>query len=236
MFSIAIYSDKTEDVEFLKSIIQDYLIEIKAMSKISYFNDPETFITTPGSYDVYIMDMDSETNVLELGTKKRHVDVGKHFVYISSDPKTAILATKARADYYALKPIEIEEFREILKEIKAQIKDDSIIIKIASGERRVRINSLNYIDIEKRCLCYHLSDGTMFDGQTLRSSFEKAITPLNLNKSFLFLAPSLLINISAIKILNKDNIIFENDDVLYFPAKQYDKVRETWHNFNRIID
>ena len=76
----------------------------------------------------------------------------------------------------------------------------------------------------------------MFDGQTLRSSFEKAITPLNLNKSFLFLAPSLLINISAIKILNKDNIIFENDDVLYFPAKQYDKVRETWHNFNRIID
>ena len=78
----------------------------------------------------------------------------------------------------------------------------------------------------------------MFDGQTLRTSFEKAISPLQYHKSkmFLFLAPSLLINVGEIKIINGDNIIFENDDVLYFPKKAYDTVREAWINYNKFIN
>ena len=97
---------------------------------------------------------------------------------------------------------------------------------------------LNYVNIVKRCLCYHLADGTMFDGQVLRTAFEKAIDPLQYHKSgaFLFLAPSLLINVGEIKILNGDHIIFENDDVLYFPKKAYDKVREAWLNYSRIME
>ena len=148
----------------------------------------------------------------------------------------AQVATKARCDYFITKPYDQEEIAEILTDIRREIKEDSIIIKIPSGDRRVRINNLNYINIVRRCLCYHLKDGTMFDGQTLRSSFEKAIDPLHKNKSFLFLAPSLLINLGEIKIINKDNIIFENDDVLFFPMKQYDNVRNAWINYNRIID
>lgn len=74
----------------------------------------------------------------------------------------------------------------------------------------------------------------MFDGQTLRTSFEKAIYPLQNSQMFLFLPPSLLINLSEIKIVNADNIIFENDDVVYFPKKAYNIVREAWLNYNRI--
>jgi hypothetical protein len=155
---------------------------------------------------------------------------------MSINPNVAHLAAKVRADYFITKPYDKDELVEILMEIRKEIKEDSIIIKIPSGDRRVRINNLNYINIVRRCLCYHLKDGTMFDGQTLRSSFEKAIDPLHKNKSFLFLAPSLLINLGEIKIINKDNIVFENDDVLFFPMKQYDNVRNAWINYNRIID
>lgn len=76
----------------------------------------------------------------------------------------------------------------------------------------------------------------MFDGQTLRTSFEKAIDPLQKHKMFLFISPSLLINIGAIKIVNKDNIVFENDEVLFFPMKQYENVRNAWINYSRILD
>ena len=76
----------------------------------------------------------------------------------------------------------------------------------------------------------------MFDGQTLRSSFEKAIYPLQENKSFLFIPPSLLINIGEIKILNSDNAVFENDDVVYFPKKSYDMIHDKWLNYNRIVN
>ena len=238
MLSIGIYSDKPDDVATMKSVIEDFLIEGRLLAKVSVFNNPAEFITVPGSYDMYIMDMDSEDDVIELGKQMMQIDVGSHFIYFCTDTNQAYRAAKARADYFLAKPIDEEEFYGVLEEIKQKIKDDNLIIKLPNGERRVRANNLNYINIVRRCLCYHLKDGTMFDGQTLRTSFEKAIFPLqhHKSKSFLFLPPSLLINIGEIKIVNGDNIVFENDDVLYIPKKAYDTVRDAWINYNRFIN
>lgn len=182
------------------------------------------------------MDMDSKDDTLELGRKIKNINSSSYFIYISSDPSNAVLAAKARVNYYLLKPLEHDEIIEVLKEIKKKIKDDNIIIKIPGGERRIQANHLNYINIVKRCLCYHLSDGNVFEGQNLRTSFKKAIDPLQNHKTFLFIPPSLLINIGAIKIINKDNIIFENDEVLFLPMKQYENVHNAWINYNRIFD
>ena len=178
MLSIAIYSDQIEDVATLKTLIQDFLIESKTMAKISCFSNPDDMIMIPNRYDVYFMDMDAENDATVLGKQMRQIDNGSQFVYMSINPNVAHLAAKVRADYFITKPYDKEELIEILAEIRKEIKEDSIIIKIPSGDRRVRINNLNYINIVRRCLCYHLKDGTMFDGQTLRSSFEKAIDPL----------------------------------------------------------
>jgi hypothetical protein len=72
----------------------------------------------------------------------------------------------------------------------------------------------------------------------LRTSFEKAIFPLQHNKAkmFLFLPPSLLINIGEIKIINSDNIVFENDDVLYVPKKSHDTIRDAWIEYNKFTN
>ena len=236
MLSIAVYTDLKDDANRLKSIIQDFLIEMKIMAKVSFFDDGETMIMTPSRYDAYIidMDMDVKVDIIDLVNQIKQIDTGSHYIYMGSDPDHARKALKARCHYFISKPFDPEEVIEILKEVRKKIKEDSIIIKTAAGERRVRVNHLNYINIVKRCLCYHLTDSTMFDGQTLRSSFEKAIHPLEENKAFLFLPPSLLINLGEIKDLNKDNIIFDNGDVLFFPMKQYDNVRNAWHNFNKI--
>ena len=164
MLSIAIYSDQIEDVATLKTLIQDFLIESKTMAKISCFSNPEDMIIIPNRYDVYFMDMDSTNDATVLGKNRRLIDEGSQFVYMSINPNVAHIAAKVRSDYFITKPFDKEEIAEILNEFKKEIKEDSIIIKIPSGERRVRINNLNYINIVRRCLCYHLKDGAMFDG------------------------------------------------------------------------
>ena len=83
---------------------------------------------------------------------------------MSINPNKAQRAAKARCNYFITKPYDKVELVEILNEIKDDIRQESVIIKIPSGERRVRINDLNYINIVRRCLCYHLKDGAMFDG------------------------------------------------------------------------
>jgi hypothetical protein len=40
------------------------------MAKVSFFNEPDTFSTIPEKYDIYIMDMESNTNVLSLGMQR----------------------------------------------------------------------------------------------------------------------------------------------------------------------
>ena len=182
------------------------------------------------------MDMDTEEDVIALGTTMREIDIGSHFIYMSSDISKAYTAYKFHADYFLEKPIDIQELNFILSAIKQKIQEDNIIIKTPTGERRIRSNTLNYINIVKRCLCYHLKNGTMFDGQTLRTSFEKAIFPLQNQKMFLFLAPSLLLNLSEIKEICEDHAIFENDEVVYFPKKSYNLVRESWLHYNRISE
>ena len=58
MLSIAVYSDQTDDIPQLKSIIQDFLIESKSMAKVSIFSNPDDFILSP--YPLYTYHNDLE--------------------------------------------------------------------------------------------------------------------------------------------------------------------------------
>ena len=204
------------------------------MAKVCHFKTGEEIILVPARYDVYIMDMDSAEDVNALGKVMRDIDTGSYFIYTSSDISKAYLAYKSRANYFLECPINIEELNLILTTIKQKIQQDNIIIKTPTGEKRIRSNNLNYINIVKRCLCYHLRNGTVFDGQTLRTSFDKAIYPLQNSKMFLFLSPSLLINLSEVKEIASDHVIFENDEIAFFPKKSYNLVREAWLNYNKL--
>ena len=229
MLNICMYGDNIQDIDTIRSYIQDYFITNKIMGKMSSYHKGEDFLTAPGSYDVYIMDMDSkEHDVCELGERMKNIDAGSYFIYICSDYTQAHRAAKIDADYYITKPIEVERLYTVLNKIRTKIKNEYIIIPTPIGDRRESISNINYIDIVKRCLCYHLKDGDMFDGQTLRSSFQKAITPLDTNAQFIFLPPSLLINLYQIKTLDLDHLYFDNDEVLYFPRKAHDTIDQRW--------
>ena len=236
LLSIAIYSQSDESIRKLKSVIQQFLSETKSMANMQCFKNLEDFIAVK-NYDIYIVETLQNEDIVSIENKiQANNIINSHFIYIGNNLFDAIILAKSKYNYFLDYAINQERFFTILKEIKSTIRGNNIIIKTSNGEQRISINDLNYIDIEKRSLCYHLSDKTTICSQNIRASFEKSIYPLQNNKIFLFLAPSLLINISQIKILNKNNIIFDNDDVLFYPAKNYDKVRDTWINYNRIID
>ena len=234
MLSIAIFDDNKTHLDSLCELIQDYVIESKLTVKLTTFDNAENFLTVPASYDIYIMDTDSTEDIIHLSLRMKEIDTESYFILIGEDPALAYPAYQVHADHYLLKPIQKHELKDILDIIRKEIKEDTVIIKTSCGERRVRTNMVNCINIVKRCLCYHLKDGNMLDGQSLRTSFEKTIGPLQHNPNFLFLPPSLLINLNEVKIIDNDNITFENDEVIYFPKKSRDLIYEKWKTYNRI--
>ena len=233
MLSIAVYSDVIEDMSPWKSNLQDFLIETSTMAKTSCYNNSEEFRASVGSYDVYILDMDSAEDVIEMSEHISLVDRGSLFIFLSENRENVYKIAKRQLGYFLPKPIDREDFIELLKKVRKNVKESCIIVPTSLGERRIHIANFNYLDIVKRCLCYHLADGNMFDGQTLRASFEKTIKPLDEHPSLLFIAPSLLLNLENIKELNKDNIVFENDTVLYISKKAYEIISIEWHKYNR---
>lgn len=103
-----------------------------------------------------------------------------------------------------------------------------VIIPTSKGDKRTDLINLNFIDIENRSLSYHLNNETIKARCILRTSFAKAIEQYLHNDNLIFLKPSLLINIDNIQFLNKDHIIFKNDEILYFPKKHYCEIYEKW--------
>ena len=103
-----------------------------------------------------------------------------------------------------------------------------VIISTSKGYKRVELKDLNFIDIEERSLFYHLNTEVIKARCILRTSFAKAVEQYLYNDNLFFLKPSLLINIDNIQFLNKDHIIFKNDEVLYFPKKYYIEIYNRW--------
>ena len=107
-------------------------------------------------------------------------------------------------------------------------KNGLVIISTSKGYKRVELKDLNFIDIEERSLFYHLDNEVIKARCTLRTSFAKAVEPYLCNDNLFFLKPSLLINIDNIQFLDKNHIIFKNDEILYFPKKYYIEIYNEW--------
>lgn len=236
LLKIAICGHNPDRVVAMRDMIQDYLIEKHSLAKVALFNTSQAMIDVIQMFDIYFLDVDMpEINGIEIANilREQGDEVGR-IIFAGSAAEQALTAYNANAFAFLLKPVDKEQLFPILDKVRNDIKKNSVIITTPNGERRIHTDNLNYVNIVKRCLCYHLRDGSLFDGQTLRGSFEKAITPLNTHPEFVFLAPSLLINLTQIKILDKDCLIFDNDDVLYFPRKQYDYLRSRWLNYHIV--
>ena len=108
--------------------------------------------------------------------------------------------------------------------IVTKTRSKIMLVPTAAGEELIYIRNLNYINIEERSMCYHLTEGMLKASHVLRNSFEKSIRQYNL----MFIKPSLLINLANIKSMNREYITFRSGEILYYPKKYYEAIHERW--------
>lgn len=231
MLSYAIYDNDIEHLKQIRSLIQDYLIKFKRIGKIHCFDNLTDLIDNPEKVDVYLIVIN---NKVSLEFLQQHLMINARIIFINNGASFIYTAHEIRPYVYLSEPIDIDKFYRLLEFIRERIRATNVVIKIPLGERRIPAEDIQYIHIVKRCLCYHLKNGTVFNGQTLRGSFEKEIYPLNQNPLFCFIKPGLLINLAEIKCMYSDHVIFENDEILYFPKVQYDNLHNAWLTYNIV--
>ena len=155
------------------------------------------------------------------------------FIFITSDIKDIVdIMQNHPEQYLILSPVEEESLIKVFENLKLRIKRIAIIAKLAHQEdKRIYVKDLNYINITKRNLRYHLADGREYDSQTLRQSFSKEISPLLIKPELYFIQPSLLVNMTNIETLWDDHMQFENGDIIYYPKTAYEKLKAAWKEY-----
>lgn len=188
--------------------------------KVSHLND--------------IISNNAHINIVNIDTYKQTTieDSTTYYIFIGNDLSKIVLKNNACNNYFVQKPVDYEKLDEILFHIRRKIQNNFICIQTTEGDQRLQINELNYVNIEGRNLCYHLANGTKTNSATLTTSFKKAITPLDQHELLLFIKPSLLINISKVKIVDTNRIIFDNDDWMPVSTLQRKIIKEEWEDFH----
>lgn len=166
MIKIAICSSEESQIATIKDYIQDYLIENHFLAKVSYFHTAEAMISVIQMFDIYFIesDMPGVNGAKIANILRAQGDEGGKIIFVGKVAEHAIKAYKDNAFAFLLSPIEREDVFEVLAKCRKAIKESTFIIPTSAGERKVRSDDVNYVDIVKRCLCYHLKDGSLFDG------------------------------------------------------------------------
>lgn len=213
------------------TIIKDYLFKHNVMGSINYFNNAKDLLRQP-IYDVYFLDiLIRDMNGIELGKILKQKNEKCEIIYITDQCNYGPQTYEVKAFNYLLKPINIEEINDTLDRLFEKIRSEYRYLRTKDGEERIPLKELLYADIIGRNLTCHFYDGELIQSTTLKKSFEKMIGPLKDNPDFVFVAPSLLINLNYISSMNSNYLTFTTGEVLYFPKSAYKLICERWKQY-----
>ena len=231
MINIGIFETGLDNMAEVKDYLRYYATEKNIIIKQKVFYDVNILVQEPA--DICLIDFKAYVDNKEILTNWQIESGRLKFIFVTSDILNIVdFIQNHPEEYCILSPIEKESLFKVLDNVKSRIRKQAIVAKLGhSGEQRIYIENLNYIDITNRNLRYHLADGTEVNSQTLRQSFSKEVGPLLINPELFFIPPSLLINLTNIEKMYNDHLEFANGTVLYFPKTASDRIRDAWTNF-----
>lgn len=230
MIKVTIYERYIENVGDIRGYLRKFANSSNVIIKENVFFKVEDMVEM--SADVCLLDYKAfleDGDILLKWLDENNIK----FIFITSDIKDIIdIMQNHPEQYLILSPVEEESLIKVFENLKLRIKRIAIIAKLAHQEdKRIYVKDLNYINITKRNLRYHLADGREYDSQTLRQSFSKEISPLLIKPELYFIQPSLLVNMTNIETLWDDHMQFENGDIVYYPKTAYEKLKAAWKEY-----
>lgn len=231
MITIAICGNNPKfDKPRLKNLIEHYMGWNNSAYKIYIFSSlSETESAVPPNFDIYIIDIDTFYEKLVIDNANK-----SYFIFVGNNLSNIFINNEMANNYFITHPIDGDKLKEIIEHIRKKIQRNCIVVRTVDGITKLSINEVNYINIEDRNLCYHLTSGVKEYSYTLTTSFKKAITPLDQHDLLCFLPPSLLINITKIRTIGTNYVDFENKERFYVSVPQRKAIQEQWEEFNNF--
>lgn len=235
---IAICDDYAVYREQVSYIIKEYFATKGQVVTITTYEDGNVLLRdaqTIGGYDIYILDVLMPTiNGIDLGKELRKLNLDGQIIYLTSSEEYAIDAFKTKAFNYILKPIDKKELCTTLDDVLSLLSShaqESLIVKTREGDVRIAFNNILYADMVKRMITYHLTNGSIIEGITIRTTFAEAVQDLLAEERFVLSTASSLVNLHYITMVEKDSVLFQNGEQFYVGVRAVRQLRTVWSEF-----
>lgn len=189
-----------------------------------------------GHYDIYILETNMpDINGFYIARELRSRYSRCKIIYYTVNHNAALNAFEVNADNYIVKPAATDKFDSVIDATLKAIDSDRtralVEIKTRDGLIRVASDDIAYVNIVKRCLCYHLKDGSIIRAIMLRGPFRSAVEGLLKDPAFCIAGASLLINLSSISVMNRHSLRFNHGEWIMPPRASYKTLYLAWKNF-----
>lgn len=240
MLRIALCDDEQEQLFLTDQLLRKYnILHPELDLRVSTFSSGAALLEnmrTGGAFDLYLLDVIMpEENGIQIGMKIRKMDQGGHIFYLTTSPDYAVDSYLPKASQYLLKPVDKDRLFQGLDDMVADWLREClafVTVKSQSGLQRLSLHRIVYAELVRRCVQYHIADGSTVEGMSLRTSFKEAVSSLLEHRHFVLCATSFVVNLSFVEMIDSSGLRLVNGGTLPLSRSLRNEVTHQWLDYH----
>lgn len=228
--NIAICDDNKDELCYLSSVLERYQQERRVPLRWDAFHSAAELLSTAksGKYDLYLLDVIMPAvNGMDTAKEIRGFDQDAALVFLTSSAEFAVQSYQYQAQDYLLKPAKAEKLYALLDALlaKAQRPWESLGVKTKNGMARILFDQLVYVEVQGRCLSFHLSNGSVREAIAPLAEFEAALLS---RPEFVRTHRSYIVNLLQMAELNANELLTLTGQRVPVSRQNYANVRDAY--------
>lgn len=187
-----------------------------------------------GDFDIYILDIIMPgRDGIDIGAELRAQGETGEIIYLTSSNEFAADSYEVGAFFYLLKPVDCERLHKVLDAAAEKLRrrrESCILVSTKTGERRILLDELLYVERVGRFLRYYCTDGVV-DSQTIRVSFRTAVEELLRDSRFCLGGASYLLNFQHVAGVDGQFVLLDNGSSVALPRASASGFKLAWGKY-----
>ena len=217
MPNIALVEDEPEAADVLTSFVARYADEKGLDLVVTRFGNAMDFEMTHQHFDLVFMDIQMPgINGMEAAQLMRTYDSETPIIFVTNLAQYAVKGYEVDALDFIVKPVTYFNFRMRMDKAMRRIRRNgsrSIAIGTRDGMRVVALSDIEYVEVSKHDLSYHLvGEEEPFVVYGSLVAFEQEVE----GGPFVRISNSCLVNMNRIRAIRGGELVMHGGKVLYF--------------------
>lgn len=227
---IAICDDDVLELTRISSLLNLYKQERHIYLTYKTYNNPTEMLAdmNQNPYDLLLLDilMPVFTGI-EVAKEIRNFNNEVPIVFLTSSPEFALDSYVVKARDYILKPVSQNRLFSVLDSIFTENPEpmDGLSLKTQHGLLRIFFSKLSYVEVMKKQLYFHMSDGSIKNIPGSLSEYENTLLAHN---EFIKVHRSFIVNLWYMNELTASGFISNTGDIIPISRLLYSKVQHAY--------